>query len=126
MRISRTQNHLPRRGALLSLASTAAVFASGISSGADITWSAATGDFSFAGNWTGGVVPFDGDNAVIDNGGTAGIGGSLTVAGLHTGSVAGGFDTIAKVRAATDKQLEDLPKIGKKTLELIREKVGRA
>ena len=90
MRISRTQNHLPRRGALLSLASTAAVFASGISSGADITWSAATGDFSFAGNWTGGVVPFDGDNAVIDNGGTAGIGGSLTVAGLHTGSVAGG------------------------------------
>lgn len=78
------------RASLLSLSSTVAVIASGLASAADIRWSATTGNFTVPGNWTGGVVPSDGDNAVINNGGTAQIEESLTLSGIHTGSTAGG------------------------------------
>ncbi len=90
MRTSCISHGSPRRGALLSLASMLAAFASAPVSGADILWSAATGDFAAAGNWAGGAVPGAQDNAVIDNGGTAQIGANAAVAGLFTGLSSGG------------------------------------
>lgn len=90
MRTHHFQDGFARRAALLSLASTVAVIAPGSAFGADIPWSATTGNFSVAGNWTGGAVPADGDNAVINNGGTATIDASRTVSGLHAGSTGGG------------------------------------
>ena len=90
MRTQYFQGHVARRATLLSLASTVAVIAAGPALGADISWSATTGSFSVASNWAGGVIPADGDNGVINNGGTASIDASRTVSGLHTGSTAGG------------------------------------
>ncbi len=76
------------RGTLLSLASAIAV--SSPLSGADILWTAATGDFAVGTNWSGGVAPAEGDNAVIDNEGTAQIGANAALAGLFTGFSSGG------------------------------------
>lgn len=81
---------MARRAALLSLALTVSVIAAGPALAADISWTATTGNFSLAGNWAGGVIPADGDNAVINNGGTAAIDAGRTVSGLHTGSTTGG------------------------------------
>jgi autotransporter-associated beta strand protein/T5SS/PEP-CTERM-associated repeat protein len=47
-----------------------------------VTWNVASGDFSVASNWGGGVAPANGDQASIANGGTATIG----VAGAYPSS----------------------------------------
>ncbi len=72
-----------RRATLLALASTA-VIAAGSLRAADITWSATTGDFGTATNWTGGVVPTQADNAILANEGTIELTApSATLGGLQ-------------------------------------------
>ncbi|QJE97436.1 beta strand repeat-containing protein [Luteolibacter luteus] len=110
MRTHFFQGHVARRASLLSLASTVAVLATGPASAADISWSATAGSFSLASNWAGGVIPGDGDNAVINNGGTASIDASHTVSGLHTGSTAGGGGTFELT--AGDFNLMESVKLG--------------
>lgn len=90
MRSPNFQESSSRRAALLSLASTVAVFASGLACGADITWSATTGNFAVTTNWTGGAIPGAADNAIINNSGTATINADRTVNGFFTGSSTGG------------------------------------
>lgn len=49
---------------------------------ADISWSATDGDFNVAANWTGGVIPADGDTALVANGGTLHLTDARTVGGI--------------------------------------------
>ncbi|WP_226895618.1 hypothetical protein [Luteolibacter marinus] len=56
---------------------------SGVAQAAPIEWSAGTGDFSTAGNWSGGVIPTGGDTAVLGNGGTIQVTSDQTLAGLE-------------------------------------------
>src|SRR4051794_23327021 len=58
---------------ILTLATTAITLVPALARAADISWNAGSANFNTPSAWQGNVVPGSGDNAIVNNAGTAGL-----------------------------------------------------